>query len=218
MTHVAHTDMATFLRSFDQWSVDRIITSPPFSGLPGRDSTHELVAQLCDEARRILNPEGTITLIVGSGPEGNLLTPYEIASGIPIYSNDEFELHSLYIWDRFRTLDRDIGNQRVHHDVILHICRVGFAEHIEPLGPSIIRTHEPGFNYGTGVTTPPDLAALLVHETSKVGDLIIDPMCGLAEIGVQALHQQRRFGGCDMDPTCAKLANARLAEHIAVTA
>ncbi len=211
---VRQSDMGEFLRSFDQWSVDRIITSPPYSGLPGRDSTHELVAQLLDEARRILMPNGTITLIVGSGPDGNLLTPYEVGSGVGIYSDGEFELHSLYVWDRARTLDRDIGNQRVQHDVILHIVRTG--QQPPPLGPSILRTHEPGFNYGMGVTTPPDLAALLIHEATCMGDLIIDPMCGLAEIGVQALHQHRRFAGCDLNAACVTIANERLAEHAPV--
>ncbi len=182
-------------------------------GLPGREDTHEIVADLIGEAAFALAPRGTLTMIVGSAP-GNPLLPYEVAALIEKMSSLQLRLHSLYIWDRNGTLARDIGDQTITHDVILHACR-SEAVGIDPLSPqSIIKTTQHGFNYGWSVTTPPDLAAFLVAATSNAGDLIVDPLCGLGEIGVQALVQGRRFEGCDRRPECVAIANARLAEHL----
>jgi len=215
MNTVILSDLADFLASLDAGSVDALITSPPFVGLPGRADTMHLSTQILNAADRILKPAGTITLIVGAAP-GNPLLPYHVASDVSLFP--ALTLHSQYVWDRTGTLERAVGQQNITHDTLLHITRSNIVD-APPIAPtSVIRTSIPGFNYGIGVTTPPDLAAYLVDTLSRVGDLIVDPLAGLGEIGVQARAQGRRFKGCDTNPACVEIANARLAEHNPVLA
>jgi len=210
MNDVVQYDLSLFLGSFEPESIDAIITSPPFTGLPNRGNTLGITAKIFDAASQALTPEGTITLIVGAAP-GNLLLPYHVASDISLFP--ELYLHSLYTWDRAGTLERDIGSQVVTNDVILHIARRGNTTATSIAPQSVIRTALPGFDYGFGVTTPHDIAAYLVAQVSEPGDLIVDPLAGLGEIGVQALRLDRRFSGCDLNYACVEIANARLLEH-----
>lgn len=202
-------DCATLLANTDAGSVDAIITSPPYSGLPGRADTIYLISELLQGAAAALAPDGSITLIVGSAP-GNLRLPFHVAEHVE-NSLWPFKLHSLYVWDRLERLNRRVGVQSIQHDYIIHAVREGREESAPPLSNvSIIKTRDPGFNYGTGVTTPPDLAGLLIRATTTTGDLIADPFCGLCEIGVQAVMSGRRFIGGDIDKSCMTIAARRL--------
>lgn len=207
MPFVEHADVSTFLAGQPQRSVDHIITSPPYIGLPGRGDTRRLVEQIELQASRILLPDGTLTLIVGSAP-GNLALPYELVAG---FNGHELAIHSVYVWDRTSALKRNVDGQTVTHDFILHLCRHEARDTRKQLATSsVIRTHDPGFDYGTGVTTPFDLATFIVDAVSEPGDLIVDPLAGLGEIGVQAIRQGRRFAGCDLDEACVTIANERI--------
>jgi tRNA G10 N-methylase Trm11 len=206
---VAQTTAGRLLSHFDEGSVHAIITSPPFTGLPGRGDTLELVEEMLAAAGRALDPErGTVTMIVGPSP-GHPLLPFHVADMIEYATDGAIALHSMYVWDRTGTLSRPVGDQNITHDQIIHAAHAD--AHTRPLhGSSVIRTSMHGFNYGAGVTTPPDLAALLVQQASAVGDLVVDPFAGLGEIGVQAVNQNRRFAGSDISDACVTIANERL--------
>lgn len=211
--NVTHGEQQAFLQNFGPHTIDHIVTSPPFVGLPGRADTYGLVRTILQSAKDSLTPLGTVTLIVGSAP-GHKLLPYEIAHMVDEMSDGVLSLYALYIWDRTGILNRRVDRQTVNHDVILLIRRTDNQTYGPDLAEgSIIRTLQPGFNYGMGVTTPPDLAALLINRLTNPGDLVVDPLCGLGEIGVAALKQSRRFLGCDLNAACVEIANARMMEH-----
>ena len=203
------TDALGLISSFEIGEIDAIITSPPYVGLPGRDETIPLIEEMLAAATSALNPStGVITMIVGS-TEADPLLPFHVAKHIEYATDNELALRTMYIWDRSTTLQRNVAGQMITHDYIIQAARSDAV--IEPLSDSsIIRTSQPGFNYGMGVTTPPDLAALLVSKVSARGDLIIDPFAGLGEIGVQAIHQGRRFQGSDINDACVEIGNLRL--------
>jgi hypothetical protein len=209
MTYVAENDAALLLDVLDDASVSAIITSPPFQGLPGRGSTHEAVRRITERADRLLTEDGSIILIVGAS-FGYPILPFDLAVGIEEDSRGALDVAAWYIWDRSGTMRRDTGRQVVTADVILHVARTGTTPRLLH-STSVIRTNQPGFDYGDGVTTPADLAAWLVHESTQEGDLVVDPFAGLGEIGVQAVAMNRRFIGSDLDASYVRIANARIA-------
>lgn len=201
-------DARPFLGGLDPRSVRALITSPPFQGLPGRGSTHDTVGIVAEAGDRILADDGSIILIVGA-TETDQILPFDIACSILAFSRGALDVAAWYIWDRTGTMRRDTGKQIVTADVILHIARVGVKPRLLASG-SVIRTNQPGFDYGDAVTTPPDLAAYLVHESTEPDDLVVDPFAGLGEIGVQAVALGRRFTGSDIDGRYTGIANARI--------
>jgi len=211
---VTRDDAAHFLTDLNvRECVDQIITSPPYAGLPGRADTFEIVEAMIGPATRALADNGSVVLIVGAAGD-DLLLGSELARLVPGWSAHQLELRYLHVWDRSGTLARKVGAQTVSHDLILHFARPGLRVPTIFDQGSVVKTSMPGFNYGDGVTTPPDLAALLVGKLSDPEDLIVDPFCGFGEVGVQSLHQGRLFLGCDTSQTCVDVSNARLAEHL----
>ena len=200
-------DADSFLAELPPASVDAIVTSPPYAGLPGRGDvdTLDLVDIVLYHAPRILNDGGELALIVGA-TEGRPTLPFDVAQRV---AGSAYGLRGFYVWDRTDAFhQRRVVDQVQTHDYVIHTTVHGV---IAPLWPSsVIRTTMPAFDYGRGKTTPPDLAALLVNATTRQGCLVVDPFAGLAEIGVQAVSSGRRFAGCDIDEHLVDLANARL--------
>jgi site-specific DNA-methyltransferase (adenine-specific) len=57
---------------------------------------------------------------------------------------------------------------------------------------------------------PPEIAEVLIQQSSEPGDLVIDPFMGSGSVGVGALRTGRRFAGNDLNPEAVKLATERL--------
>jgi len=60
----------------------------------------------------------------------------------------------------------------------------------------------------------PTLAARIVAEYSKAGDLVVDPMCGTGTTIVEAAALGRRTVGVELEPKWAALARANLAHAL----
>jgi modification methylase len=58
----------------------------------------------------------------------------------------------------------------------------------------------------------PEIARRAIDFYSKPGDLVLDPMCGIATTLVEAIHQDRRAIGVELEPRWATLA-AKNIEH-----
>lgn len=58
---------------------------------------------------------------------------------------------------------------------------------------------------------PVRVAEILIEQSTSPGELVVDPFCGSASVGVAALGKGRRFAGCDILPEAAELARRRLA-------
>lgn len=196
----------TFLAGIEG-PIDAVITSPPYSGLPGRSGSIEGISYIVlDAVKEKLSETGSVFFVVGAS-EGHAAAPHNIASVVG--NLDGWALAGVYVWDRSDQLRRPVGRQTITNDYVVHVrSERGNPEPI--LEGSIIRTSERPFDYGFGVTMPPDLAALLVARGSSGGDLIVDPFAGLGEVGVQAVRQRRSFLGGDIDDACCRIANARI--------
>lgn len=57
---------------------------------------------------------------------------------------------------------------------------------------------------------PVEVSKVLIEQSSRKGDLVIDPFMGSASVGVAALALERRFWGCDIDDEAMSAATVRL--------
>lgn len=56
----------------------------------------------------------------------------------------------------------------------------------------------------------PEIARRAIAAYSEPGDLVLDPMCGIATTLVEAIHQDRRAVGVELEPRWATLATENL--------
>lgn len=208
MNKIYPEDSYSFLSRLPSNYAAAVITSPPYTGLPGRDDGYQLLAESLPEIDRVLDPDGSLALVVGSTEE-NPQFPFDVLGLVSLH----YEHVALYVLDRTGTLKRDIGTQTVNHDYLL-IASNTSGVHNRATMPqswgSIIKVESPGFNYGLGVTMPPDLARILVYRMAKRLDIIVDPFAGLGEVGVQAALAGCDFVGSDIDPRYASIGTERI--------
>lgn len=57
----------------------------------------------------------------------------------------------------------------------------------------------------------PELARRAISAYSDLGDLVVDPMCGIGTTLVEAIHLGRNAFGIELEPRWASLATANLA-------
>ena len=59
---------------------------------------------------------------------------------------------------------------------------------------------------------PPEVAEVLIRQSTEPGHVVADPFMGSGSVGVAALRQGRRFLGNDLNPEAVRIAAQRLGE------
>ena len=80
---------------------------------------------------------------------------------------------------------------------------------LNDLGVSDIIT-VPRIRNGYPAEKPAEVSQVLIGQSSKAGDLVIDPFMGSGSVGVAALRLGRRFLGNDTNPEAVQIAGQRL--------
>jgi site-specific DNA-methyltransferase (adenine-specific) len=111
------------------------------------------------------------------------------------------------VWDK-----RTIGmgyHYRARYEFILFFEKG--KRRLNNLGtPDIISV--PRVRGGYPAEKPPDVAAVLIEQSSQPGDTVVDPFMGSGSVGVAALRLGRRFLGNDLNPEAVQIAATRLRE------
>jgi len=68
----------------------------------------------------------------------------------------------------------------------------------------------PRIRGGYPAEKPPEVAEVLIRQSTEPGDLVIDPFMGSGSVGVAALRLGRRFHGNDLNPEAVTIARQRL--------
>jgi site-specific DNA-methyltransferase (adenine-specific) len=76
----------------------------------------------------------------------------------------------------------------------------------------------PRVRNGYPAEKPPELAEILITQSSAPGDIVADPFMGSGSVGVAALRLGRRFLGNDLNPEAVHIASGRLAGLAEATA
>ena len=70
----------------------------------------------------------------------------------------------------------------------------------------------PRIRGGYPAEKPPEVAEVLIGQSSEKGDVVVDPFMGSGSVGVAAARLGRRFLGNDLNPEAVAIAAQRLAE------
>ncbi len=68
----------------------------------------------------------------------------------------------------------------------------------------------PRIRGGYPAEKPPEVAEVLIRQSSEAGDVVADPFMGSASVGVAAARLGRRFLGNDLNPEAVRVAAQRL--------
>jgi site-specific DNA-methyltransferase (adenine-specific) len=70
----------------------------------------------------------------------------------------------------------------------------------------------PRIRGGYPAEKPPEIAEVLIGQSSEPGDVVVDPFMGAGSVGIAAGRLGRRFLGNDLNPEAVKIASHRLRE------
>jgi site-specific DNA-methyltransferase (adenine-specific) len=76
--------------------------------------------------------------------------------------------------------------------------------------PDIITV--PRIRGGYPAEKPPEIAEVLITQSSQPGDVVADPFMGSGSVGIAATRLGRRFLGNDLNPEAVEIAAARLSQ------
>ena len=76
----------------------------------------------------------------------------------------------------------------------------------------------PRIRGGYPAEKPPEVAEVLIRQSTDAGDLVADPFMGSGSVGIAAARLGRRFAGNDLNPEAVRIAAHRLREFGGVSA
>lgn len=118
-----------------------------------------------------------------------------------------FKLWKPLIWDK---MDMGTGyHYRTQHEFILFFEKGKRALNSKSI-PDVLR-HKKIYNkYPT--QKPVSLLEVLIRQSSRKGQMVVDPQMGSGSTGVAALRLGRKFMGCDISREAVDLAKENLAD------
>ena len=125
----------------------------------------------------------------------------------PVAEQAGFRFWKPVVWDK-----RTIGmgyHYRARYEFILFFEKG--KRRLNDLGvPDVISV--PRIRGGYPAEKPPEVADVLINQSSAVGEVVADPFMGSGSVGVAALRVGRRFLGNDLNPEAVQIAERRLRE------
>lgn len=216
---VSQMDAVEWLRTFPAESVDLVVTDPPYESLEKHRAIgtttrlkvskasnnqwfsifpNERFRDLLSEIHRVLRKDRHFYLFCDSETTF-IAKPQAEACG--------FKFWKPIVWDKQR-----IGmgyHYRARYEFILFFEKG--KRRLNDLGVPDILTF-PRVHAGYPTEKPSALLDVLVRQSSRPGELVIDPFMGSGSTGVAALRGGRHFQGNDISGDSLTLARQRLTE------
>ena len=216
---VSNQDAVGWLRERPAESVDLLITDPPYESLEkhraigtttrlkhSKSSSNDWFAifpnerfgELFAEAFRVLR-RNTHFYLLCDAETMFVAKPAAEAAG--------FRFWKPLVWDK-----RSIGmgyHYRARYEFILFFEKG--KRRLNDLGIADVIS-VPRIRGGYPAEKPPEVAEVLIGQSSQPGEVVIDPFMGSASVGVAALRLGRRFLGNDLNPEAVQAAAKRLSE------
>jgi site-specific DNA-methyltransferase (adenine-specific) len=210
-------DAVGWLRTRPEESVDLLITDPAYESLEkhravgtttrlkhSKSSSNDWFkifpnvrfGELFREAWRVLRPDTHFYLLCDAET---------MFVAKPEAEQAGFRFWKPLVWDK-----QSIGmgyHYRARYELILFFEKG--KRRLNDLGiPDIIQV--PRIRGGYPAEKPPEVAEVLIRQSTEPGDLVIDPFMGSGSVGVAALRLGRRFHGNDLNPEAVTIARQRL--------
>jgi site-specific DNA-methyltransferase (adenine-specific) len=212
-------DAVSWLQSLPAESVDLLITDPAYESLEkhraigtttrlkhSKSSSNDWFkifpnarfAELFREVWRVLKTDSHFYLLCDAET---------MFVAKPEAEQAGFKFWKPLVWDK-----RTIGmgyHYRARYELILFFEKG--KRRLNDLGiPDIISV--PRVRGGYPAEKPPEVAAVLIGQSSQPGDTVVDPFMGSGSVGVAAARLGRRFLGNDLNPEAVQIAATRLRE------
>lgn len=224
---VVQLDALAFLRDLSDESVDLVITDPPYESLEKHRAVgtttrlkhskassndwfdifpNEKFPQLFAELYRVLK-RGSHLYTFCDKDTCYVAQPIGVAAG--------FTYWNTIVWNK---LVMGMGyHYRRKNEFILFFEKgkrrlddLGIPDVLdEPTISTYIEAKRIRGGYPT--EKPVEVSDVFIEQSSKPGDLVVDPFCGSGSVGRAALAAGRRFLGADTAPSAVSLANSLLA-------
>jgi site-specific DNA-methyltransferase (adenine-specific) len=216
---LANQDAVGWLQSLPAASVDLLITDPAYESLEkhraigtttrlkhSKASSNDWFAifpnarfgELFREVYRVLKPNSHFYLLCDAETMFVAKPEAELAG---------FRFWKPLVWDKCT-----IGmgyHYRARYEFILFFEKG--KRKLNDLGvPDVLPV--PRIRGGYPAEKPPEVAEILIKQSTEAGDVVADPFMGSGSVGIGALRQARRFLGNDLNAEAVRIAAKRLGE------
>lgn len=223
MISLYNTDAIEWLKTLDNDSVDLIVTDPPYrvqqhgsSGLSGIFKTKtgaekELNSKLfqhnevevtdyASELFRILKPDNHCYVMTND---------YNLKNFLNVFAEVGFHFTKLIVWDKQNKIANPYYMQQVEY--ILFMSK-GRTKQINNCGTSNLLSISNIQNKNNDHPTekPVELMEILIKNSTKEGDLVLDPFVGVGATPLACQNLNRNFIGCEIDKKYYDTAMERL--------
>lgn len=214
---IHHGDAVEWLHSLETGSVQCCITDPPY-GLSvhrTRGGGHEyadgdsyaldLLDRTCAEMVRVLDADAHVYVFSG----------YTFLADFKAVLARHFDVQdNPIVWVKNRHTMVDFRRRYApKHEYILFARQHGSRRLLNAdCSPDVVEFSTVGGSPFHPSEKPADLLAHFIKNSTLAGEMVIDPFMGVGSAGVAALRNDRRFAGCDADPTFHGEAVRRMAE------
>jgi site-specific DNA-methyltransferase (adenine-specific) len=210
-------DAVAWLKTIKTGAVDLVVTDPPYESLEkhraigtttrlkrSKASSNDWFsifpnsrfAELFAEIYRVLRKDSHFYLFCD--PETAFIAK-------PIAEAAGFKFWKPLVWDKQR-----IGmgyHYRARYEFILFFEKG--KRNLNDRGiPDVISV--PRIHGGYPAEKPVEVSEVLVQQSTKAGELVVDPFMGSGSVGVAAVRNQRRFFGNDMSAEAGEITRQRL--------
>jgi site-specific DNA-methyltransferase (adenine-specific) len=213
------TDAVAWLRALPAESVDVVVTDPAYESLEkhraigtttrlkhSKASSNDWFTifpnarfgELFREIHRVLKPDTHFYLLCDAETMF-VAKPEAEAAG--------FRFWKPLVWDKCT-----IGmgyHYRARYELILFFEKG--KRRLNDLGVADIIA-VPRIRGGYPAEKPPEVAEVLIRQSTDAGGVVIDPFMGSGSVGIAAARLGRRFLGNDLNPEAVKIASQRLRE------
>lgn len=210
-------DAVDWLRTIGDEQVDLCVTDPPYESLEKHRATgtttrlkvsdassnewfqifpNTRFPELFSEIYRVLRPDSHFYMYCDQET---------MFVAKPIGEAAGFKFWKPIVWDKVT-----IGmgyHYRARYEFVLFFEKG--KRRLNDLGVADVIT-APRVRNGYPTEKPVSVSEVLLEQSTKPGDLVIDPFMGSASVGESALKLARRFAGCDLKPSAVELARKRL--------
>lgn len=216
--HLSDEDAVGWLRRLQAESVDLVVTDPPYESLEKHRAVgtttrlkhskassnnwfkifkDERFPALLVELHRVLRCNTHFYLFC------NAETAFEVA--VPVAKSVGFKFWKPLIWDKQKM---GMGyHYRARYEFVLFFEKG--KRKLNDLGvPDIIEV--PRIHKGYPTEKPPEVARILIEQSTQPGELVIDPFFGSGSTGVAAMKAGRSFAGTEICKEAQQIAQERL--------
>ena len=211
-------DCLYLLARMEEGCIDLLVTDPPYKTISGGDSGNRPKGMLSGNRKlfkhqsdieihdwmplvfKVLKEESHAYIFTNSLNLKEMLDESEKAG---------FQLHNILVWEKNNCTPSQFYMKNCEYVLFL---RKGKAKWINNIGASKT-VHQ--FNNILGKKTHPcekpvDLLRFYIENSSKEGDIVLDPFMGTGSCGEACVQTGRRFLGIEKDETYFNLAKERL--------